>query len=112
MRPTLIDVLYLPDDELLPSRPPAGSGGYAVTLSFTERNEDGWDTLKERLRTLSRECQDLGGRVHLVKNVEVDPGLLREMYGSAFPEFLALKQRYDPRGLLENEFFDRVFAGR
>jgi decaprenylphospho-beta-D-ribofuranose 2-oxidase len=110
MRPTLIDVLYLPADEFLLSAC-RGEGGYAVTLSFTERNEDGWDTLKERLRTLSRECHELGGRVHLVKNVEADPGLLREMYGGAFAEFLATKRRYDPRGLLENEFFDRIFAG-
>ena len=110
LRPTLVDVLYLPADGFLLSAT-SGMSGYAVTLTFTERDADGWDTLRERLRALSRECHALGGRVHLIKNVEVEPELLREMYGSAFDEFLALKRRYDPRGLLENEFFDRIFSG-
>jgi hypothetical protein len=109
MRPALIDVLYLPADDFLLSATRA-MNGYAVTLTFTERNAEGWDTLQARLRALSRECHALGGRVHLIKNVEVDPGLLREMYGDAFDEFLALKKQYDPRGLLENEFFERLFG--
>ncbi len=110
MRPALIDVLYLPADDVLLSAN-RGLAGYAVTLTFTERNGDGWDTLKERLHALSRECHALGGRIHLVKNVEAVPGMLRAMYGGAFTEFLTLKRRYDPRGLLENELFDRIFGG-
>jgi FAD/FMN-containing dehydrogenase len=109
LRPTLIDVLYLPADGFLLSAT-NGMSGYAVTLTFAEQDGNGWDTLQERLMALSRECRALGGRVHLIKNVEVEPEVLRAMYGGAFDAFLALKRRYDPRGLLENELFDRIFG--
>jgi decaprenylphospho-beta-D-ribofuranose 2-oxidase len=109
MRPTLIDVLYLPADDFLLSAN-RGLDGYAVTITFAERDGVGWDTLKEKLRALSEVCLALGGRVHLVKNVEADSRVLHEMYGDAFAGFLALKAKYDPRGMLENEFFDRVFG--
>jgi hypothetical protein len=109
MRPTLIDLLYLPADDFLLSAN-RGMDGYAVTITFAERDGVGWDTLKERLRALSEICNAMGGRVHMVKNVEAEGKVLREMYGDAFTKFLALKAKYDPRGLLENDFFDRVFG--
>jgi FAD/FMN-containing dehydrogenase len=108
MRPTLIDVLFLPADDILLSAG-RGTDGYAVTLSFTRRDGEGWDVLRSRLRELSKRCVELGGRVHLVKNVEVDPDDLDEMYGEAFDRFLAIKARVDPRGSIRNEFFDRIF---
>jgi decaprenylphospho-beta-D-ribofuranose 2-oxidase len=111
MRPTLIDVLYLPPDEFLLSST-RRMGGYAVTLSFAERNGSHWDKLRARLRQLSKRCLELGGRVHLVKNVEVEPEDLWKMYGDAFDEFLALKERLDPKGVIGNEFFDRIFHAR
>jgi decaprenylphospho-beta-D-ribofuranose 2-oxidase len=110
MRPTLIDVLYLPSDDFLLSAT-RGMEGYAVTLTFSQRNENGWDTLQERLHALSRVCHELGGRVHLVKDVVAEQPLLEEMYGGAFAELRALKRRYDPHGVLENGFYDRVFGG-
>lgn len=108
MRPTLIDVLYLPADDILLSAG-RGSDGFAVTLSFARRDSEGWDVLRARLRELSKRCAELGGRVHLVKNVEADPDDLETMYGEAFDRFMALKQRCDPRGSIRNEFFDRIF---
>jgi FAD/FMN-containing dehydrogenase len=51
----------------------------------------------------------LGGRVHLVKSVVADPEDLRAMYGEAAAKLKVLKQKYDPNGLLRNDFFDRVF---
>ncbi len=109
MRPTLIDVLYLPADDFILSAT-RGLDAYAVTLTFAEHDRHGWDTLQERLRALSRVCHELGGRVHLIKDVVAEQPVLAAMYGLAFDEFLALKRRYDPRGLLENAFFDRVFG--
>ncbi len=111
MRPTLMDVLYLPADDFILSAT-RGLAGYAVTLAFSERDEDGWDTLQARLEALSRTCHDLGGRVHLIKDVVAPQPLLEEMYGGAFAEFLALKRRYDPHGVLENAFFERVFGAQ
>jgi FAD/FMN-containing dehydrogenase len=103
--------MYLPADAFLMSAT-RGMEGYAVTLTFTERDGESWEALRAGLRALATRCADLGGRVHLVKNVEVEPADMRRMYGEALARFLALKQRYDPRGMLRNEFFDRVFAGR
>jgi hypothetical protein len=108
LRPTLFDVLYLPADDFLMSAT-RGMAGYAVTLTFVERDGAGWEALRARLRVLSTRCAELGGRVHLIKNVEAEPADLARMYGEATSRFLALKQRYDPRGMLENEFFGRVF---
>lgn len=110
-RPALLDVLYLPADDILLSAG-RGGAGYAVTLTFTERDGEGFDVLRSRLRELSRRCAELGGRVHLVKNVEVAPAELGRMYGEAFDAFLALKRRYDPRGMLRNELFERVLIAR
>lgn len=111
MRPTLIDVLYLPADEFLLSAC-RGQDGYAVTLSFTERDGRNWETLRARLRELSKRCLELGGRVHMVKNVEADASVLWKMYGDAFERFLWLKKKWDPKGLIGNEFFDRIFRAR
>jgi FAD/FMN-containing dehydrogenase len=58
---------------------------------------------------LARDCRMLGGRVHLVKSVVADPEDLRAMYGEAAAKLKVLKQKYDPNGLLRNDFFDRVF---
>jgi hypothetical protein len=33
------------------------------------------------------------------------------MYGPAMNEFLVLKKRLDPEGILRNAFFDRLFGG-
>jgi decaprenylphospho-beta-D-ribofuranose 2-oxidase len=109
MRPTLIDVLYLPADDFLLSAT-REMGGYAVSVTFAERNQDGWDTLQERLRALSQVCASLDGRVHLIKDVVVEQPLLEKMYRGAFEEFRALKRRYDPHGVLENGFYDRIFG--
>ena len=81
-----------------------------MEATWTGRDADIWPDLKERLRALSRLCRRLGGRVHMTKHVETDREDLHAMYGDAFDRFLALKRRYDPRGLLENEFFDRIFG--
>jgi decaprenylphospho-beta-D-ribofuranose 2-oxidase len=108
-RPTMIDVLYLPADEFLLSANRA-MPGYAVTISWADRNGRSWDTLSDKLRLLARRCRELGGRVHLVKNVVAAHEDLAAMYGPAFERFLTLKRRYDPRGILRNDFFDRVFG--
>lgn len=109
MRPTLIDVLYLPADDFMLSAT-RGLDGFAVTLTFSELDKDGWEPLQERLRALSAVCHELGGRVHLVKDVVAEQPLLEAMYGGAFAELRALKRQYDPLGVLENAFYDRVFG--
>jgi decaprenylphospho-beta-D-ribofuranose 2-oxidase len=106
-RPTLIDVIYLPADSFALSANRAMCG-FAVTLAWTDRDGRSWGRLSTRLRELSGLCRQLGGRVHLVKSVEAHPDDLAAMYRPVLGRFLALKKRCDPRGILRNEFFDRV----
>lgn len=109
IRPVIFDVLYLPSDDVLLSAN-RGMCGYAVTLTYADRDGRVWARLSTQLRELSRLVVKLGGRVHLVKNVEADARDLYSMYGAAFDRFLQLKGRYDPEGILRNDFFDRVFG--
>lgn len=109
LRPALFDVLYLPADEFLLSAN-HHLDGFAITVTWADRDGRSWDRLSVWLRELSSKCRRLGGRVHLVKNVEADAGELQKMYGPAFARFLELKKRHDPRGILKNAFFDRIFA--
>jgi FAD/FMN-containing dehydrogenase len=109
LRPALLDVLYLPADEFLLSAN-RGLDGYAVTITFTGKDGDTWVPLREGLSRLSEVCAGLGGRVHMVKNVEAEASVLKRMYGDAFAQFLDLKRQLDPRGMIQNEFFDRVIA--
>jgi FAD/FMN-containing dehydrogenase len=79
-------------------------------VTWADRNGRSWDRLSTWLRQLSSQGRRLGGRVHLVKNVEADAADLQQMYGPAFARFLELKKRHDPRGILKNAFFDRIFG--
>ncbi len=109
LRPADIDFLWIPADDFLLSAN-RGLPGYVVTLSFadTDRSEL-TPEVDELLRALSHDCRTLGGRVHLVKNVVADDADLRAMHGDAARELRARKQRFDPKGVLRNEFFCRVF---
>jgi FAD/FMN-containing dehydrogenase len=64
------------------------------------------------LKRLSRACGELGGSVHLVKNVYAEPEDLRAMYAPAVAKFLELKKQLDPKGVLRNAFFDRLTGQR
>jgi FAD/FMN-containing dehydrogenase len=109
LRPAFLDVMYLPADEFLLSAS-RRLDGFAITVTWADRDGRLWERLSRWMRRLSSVCMRLGGRVHLVKNVEADTGDLRKMYGDAFDRFLALKRRYDPDGVLRNAFFDRIFG--
>src|SRR5262249_34466894 len=106
----LIDVLYLPAEDFLLSAS-RGMDGYAVTVTFTGKDGENWREVRSALRRLSVRCHELGGRVHLVKNVEADPDVLHALYAVAFDRSVALKENSAPLGRIENEFFDRVFRG-
>lgn len=116
LHPLVVDVLFLRADDFLLSANRARSG-FAVTLTLAsldafELDSDYRCTVAPRLSELSTICQQLGGRVHLVKNVCADPLVLRKMYGEAGETLRALKKRLDPKGTLKNAFFERLFEGK
>ena len=110
--PALLDAVWLPaeDDVLLSS---SVGGGFAVNLAFAQVEKPARAAAGRALfAALTGLCADLGGKVHLTKNVVGDPAILRAMYGERLEAFLALKRRVDPQGLLGSDFFDRVFGLR
>jgi hypothetical protein len=85
--------------------------GFAVTITFADHDEREWPFIQQVLMALSHDLLALGGRVHLVKNVEIGPDDLRAMYAEGFREFKKVKDRLDPFGIFSSEFYRRYFAG-
>jgi hypothetical protein len=108
--PTLLDVLYMPKDDILMSAS-RGIEGFACTLAFEDiRYASRRDRTVQAMMKLSERCLDFGGRVHFTKNVYTAPDILGKMYEHQLPAFLELKAELDPDGLLRNGFYDRCFA--
>ena len=108
--PTLIDVLFMPEDRILMSAS-CNMQGFACTLSFEDiRDTARRDTVIRELEDLSELCLDMGGKVHLTKNVYVRESTLEAMYGAQVAQFMAIKRRLDPHHVLRNAFFERTFA--
>lgn len=109
IRPASIDMLYVPADRFLMSAS-RHLEAYLVNISLAAKNRDDYsENARHMLSSLARDCRALGGRVHLVKSVVADAEELRAMYGEAALELKRLKQKYDPRGILRNKFFQKVF---
>jgi FAD/FMN-containing dehydrogenase len=109
--PTLIDVLFLPDDRgdgfLLSSS--HERSGFAVSIAFEKIVSAKFPQEEQAFRDIAKLCfEKYQGRVHLVKHVFAAPELLENMY-PGLPEFLRQKDQLDPGRLLQNEFLTRVF---
>ena len=107
LAPNLFDVLYVPADDFLMSSN-NGLAGFAVSVAFDDLSKRRIKRLRELLIKLTDRCEALGGRVYLVKNVHATSEQLGRMYGHAIPEFLQMKNRLDPGGILQNGFFNRL----
>ena len=111
-RPGLADVLWLPRDEPFGFSSTRASGGYAVTFAFDSPEPARMGALNQLLEGLNDLCLDLGGRLHLGKNVVAPPQQIERMYAAAADELFALKARWDPQGTLANDLVDRIFPER
>ena len=102
------DVLVIPreNDSLLSST--RGFDGFLVSVAFEPATPRLAKRIRACLESLSRRCLDLGGRVHLSKNVYASPGVLETMYGPALDEFFAQKAQVDPLGIVCNGFLQRL----
>jgi decaprenylphospho-beta-D-ribofuranose 2-oxidase len=110
LSPTLIDVLYLPDEgpdsfALSSSR---RLPGYAVTFTF----EKLWSTRFAReeaaLSEIAVRCDKRGGRVHLVKNVCAPDGLVEAEYAAGVTQMDDARRKTGARDRLYNAFLHRV----
>lgn len=107
-QPSLIDMLTLPKDSIALSST-RNMDGLAITLSFQEFGTTRLPKLKRMLQELSQRCAEVGGRVHLVKNVFVEQELLGEMYEEGLQEWKKLKDALDPNRVLVSRLFERLF---
>ncbi len=111
LRPFSIDLLYLGPDEAFLSAT-RGLSGFAITLTFGDHDAQQWPLIQQTFMALAHNLVLVGGRIHLVKNVEADHADLREMYRDGLEELHAVKRRLDPRQIFTSEFYDRYFAER
>ena len=108
--PMLFDVMYLPEDEDFLLSSTRGMSGVAINITFEGMNQKEALSIQELFSTMSQRCGEMGGRIHLVKNVYARPELLHQMYGEALQEFLEVKKKYDPNHILGSDFVERIFA--
>ncbi len=107
--PTLLDTLYRPADDFLLSSA-RGLPGFSVSFMFGGVTAASYPRHEQCLLALNDACIAAGGRLHLVKNVYGTRTQLRAMYGDVEEEVHRVRSRVDPRGVLTNDFFTRVFA--
>ncbi len=84
--------------------------GFSLALDFkvTEGNRRG---LSELLQEFDRIVLANGGRFYFAKNSETTAETARAFYGEETVErFRKLKERCDPRGLLESDLYRRIFG--
>jgi FAD/FMN-containing dehydrogenase len=101
IRPTESDMLFCRQDSCFLSAT-YKQDGFAVSFGFEPIAPDGCPRpeLPQLLTDLSDLCLNQGGRIHPVKNMYADPATLHRMY--PVKEFVQVKQRYDPNGILHN----------
>ncbi len=76
--------------------------GYTLAIDFPVRQGT-----PELLRSLDRSVLDAGGRIYLGKDSYVEPEMFRAMY-PAIDDFLAIRAKYDPRGVFTSNLARRV----
>ena len=110
IQPLLADVGYLPRDNLpFYLSPTAHDSAFAISYAFA--------TNRLKLRTARAALSEMseilwnkfGGRVSLVKNVNVRTDTLEQMYAGDVDHFFTLKRHMDPHGILCNSFLERIF---
>jgi decaprenylphospho-beta-D-ribofuranose 2-oxidase len=106
--PTLFDVLFIPRDDRFLLSASAGLAGFAVSFAFETNDERVLDLVRTALHDLTDVCGRLGGRIHLVKNVNASKATIATMYAGTLPEFRALKSLVDPERVLVNAFLEKV----
>jgi decaprenylphospho-beta-D-ribofuranose 2-oxidase len=76
--------------------------GYTLAIDFPVRQGT-----PELMRRLDRMVLDAGGRIYLGKDSFVEPDMFRAMY-PAIDDFLAIRAKYDPRGVFTSNLARRV----
>jgi decaprenylphospho-beta-D-ribofuranose 2-oxidase len=110
LRPTESDMLFAARDRALMSAN-YEMDGFAITFAFEppDGNPSPPGKVVRLFEQLSEDCRQVGGRIHLVKNVYAKKNTLRRMFSPQIEEFEAIKRDYDPWGILQNRFSGDLF---
>jgi decaprenylphospho-beta-D-ribofuranose 2-oxidase len=111
--PSLIDVLYLPEDvgELFDLSSSAASSGFAVTFTFEKPLSADFEDEIHALRQLIPLCMEHGGRVSLVKNVDADSAQVETMYAPGIERMKLQRASHGIDKQISNQFMKRVLGG-
>lgn len=108
--PSVYDVMTVPADRgLMPGS--RGAPHVATSPSFQFFHDRQVLANTAFLRRLSRQCAELGGRVHLTKNVYVEPDVFEAMHGEGIAAWWALKDEVDPGRVWSTRFLQRLLPG-
>ena len=107
--PAMIDALCLPEDEGFLLSSTRRMSGYALSIAFESLNDDKIARITKCLEQLTHLCHEMGGRIHLTKNVLAHPADVKSMYADVLDTFFATKNKYDPDDLIGNRFIERLF---
>jgi alditol oxidase len=81
----------------------------SVTIHFTWKPD--WPAVKKVLPVIEKELGPFGARPHWGKLFTMAPGELRSRY-EKLPDFVALANKYDPKGKFRNDFlYTNIFDG-
>ena len=84
--------------------------GYSLALDYPVRRGQE-EKLRALLTTLNDVAAEAGGRIYFAKDSTLTPAQTQRMYGAeALEQFHALKQQYDPQGLLTTDLYQRAIA--
>ena len=110
IHPTECDMLFVKADKCLMSAN-YDLDGFAITIGFEPLIVEGCPPpdIPRLFRELSADCDALGGRIHLTKNVYADRDVFRHMFSPQIEKFEEIKRRHDPELLLQNKFSDGLF---
>jgi decaprenylphospho-beta-D-ribofuranose 2-oxidase len=110
VQPALIDALYVGKDAhafVLSSS--NDLAGFAVTFTFESLFRP-LDAEARAMTALAKDCANVDGRVHLVKNVRAEPATMTLMYGNAIKELQTIRKARTADGVLSNEFSKRALG--
>lgn len=107
----MIDGIYVPAGKTgLFSSSNSDQESYLFTITFEGAALRNYDKVKTLLEEISSICYyKHQGKVHLTKNVICSKKILKEMYAESIDKLLVLKQKYDPKNLLQNNLLNELF---
>jgi L-gulono-1,4-lactone dehydrogenase len=123
--PALFEMVWVPaDDHFLSAT--HGMSGYAISLTFQGPGTNPNGPLEQyppyrgvcrqlyrAYEQLSKKADELGGRVHLTKNVFMggdQKQTIAKMFGDRLTSFRALREKYDPQYVLRSAFASDVLG--